>query len=216
MRLSTFLLVMGSMFVLITSSCAAMGMSFGAGGSTSSAASGGGGARSPAPPGKDVAKPTPVCAADIRRQGLPASLSPEGQSKLTKLTPRSHNVKAQIEEKFPGEYKSIGGYRSKPSQYSKDHWCGRAVDVMVTKLGKKASDEQIENGFAIAEWARKNADVLGVRYIIFQQCIWNVDMPTASGCGNVPSGLDTDGWRSMPNREGNTLNHYDHVHISMW
>lgn len=216
MRLSTFLLVMGSMFVLIMGSCGAMGMSLTSGGGTSSASYGGGSARAPGTPGEDVEPPTPRCAADIRQQGLPASLSPEGQSKTTHLTPRTQNIKNQIEEKFDGKFSSIGGYRPGPDAYSNDHSCGRAIDVMVTKLGNRSNEEETANGFAIAEWASKNADVLGVHYIIFHQCIWNVQRASESGCQNVPAGVDAKGWRSMSDRGSNTQNHYDHVHISMW
>lgn len=216
MKLSTFLLVMGSMFVLVIGSCGAMGMSFTAGGGASSSASSGDGARSPGPAGEDVEKATGRCAADIRQQGLPADMAPEGQSKTTHLTPRSQNVKSQIEEKFKGKFDTIGGYRPGPDAYSDDHGCGRALDVMVSPLGEKADEEQIANGFEIAEWAQRNADVLGVHYIIFEQCIWNVDRKTESGCQNVPAGTDAKGWRSMEDRGSNTQNHYDHVHISVW
>lgn len=215
MKLSTFLLVVCSMFVLVMGSCGAMGMSFTQDGGTSGPASGGG-ARTPGEAGRDVSAPTPRCAADIRRQGLPASLAPEGQSKVTKLTPRTQNVKSQIEEKFPGRFKSIGGYRSGPDRYSADRGCGRALDVMITGPGKSANGKERENGYAIAEWARENADVLGVHYIIVEQCIWNVQRASESGCPNVPADVDSEGWRAMPNRGGNTQNHVAHVHISMW
>lgn len=215
MKLSTFLLLVCSMFVLVMGSCGAMGMSFTQGSDTSSATSGGG-ARAPGEAGEDVATPTARCAADIRRQGLPADLSPEGQSRFTKLTPRTQNVKSQIEEKFPGRFESIDDYRSGPDTYSADHGCGRALDVMITDLGKRTNGEERKNGFAIAEWARENADVLGVHYIIVEQCIWNVQRASESGCRNVPSGVDSEGWRAMPNRGGHTENHVDHVHISMW
>ncbi|MQA81817.1 MAG: hypothetical protein GEV10_25650 [Streptosporangiales bacterium] len=216
MRLSTFLLVTASMFVLVMGSCGAMGMSFTQGGDASTASVDAGGARPPGAAGGDVAAPTANCAADIRQQGLPASMAPEGQSRSTHLTPRSQNVRSQVEEKFDGRFESIGGWRPGPDAYSDDHGCGRALDVMISGLGKASNAEQTANGFAISSWAIANAKVLGVHYIIFQQCIWNVQRASESGCGNVPAGTDAKGWRSMSSRGSNTQNHYDHVHISMW
>lgn len=214
MKLSTFLLVVAVMFVFVAGSCGAMGMSF-TSGDSSSADTSAGGARSPGTAGKDVAKPTAHCAADIRQQGLPAKLNPEGQSRGTHLTPRSQNLKSQLEEKHTDKFTTIGRYR-KQSAYSDDHGCGRALDVMVTKLGNKANGKQTQNGYELAQWVQQNADVLGVHYIIFRECIWNAQRASESGCGNIPDGVDAEGWRQLEDRGGNTMNHYDHVHISVW
>lgn len=216
MKLSTFLLALGSVFLLLTASCGAMGMSLGQGSQADSAMLYGGAARPPGPPGADVAPPTPPCALSIIAQGLPAGLAPEGQSRSTHLTPRSQNVKTQLEERFAGRFLTIGGWRPGPDAYSADHGCGRALDVMVSPIGRPANAEQVANGFAIAAWAEQNARVLGLHYIIFQQCIWNVQRATESGCPRVAGGLDSTGWRALEDRGSVTQNHYDHVHLSVW
>jgi hypothetical protein len=67
------------------------------------------------------------------------------------------------------------------------------VDIMVSG----------SEGWAVAEFVRENAAVLGVSYVIFSQQIWSVER---SG----------EGWRGMSNRGSTTANHYDHVHVSVF
>jgi hypothetical protein len=74
-----------------------------------------------------------------------------------------------------------------------DHPLGKAVDIMVSG----------SEGWAVAEFVRENAAVLGVSYVIFSQQIWSVER---SG----------EGWRGMSNRGSTTANHYDHVHVSVF
>lgn len=75
------------------------------------------------------------------------------------------------------------------------HPSGRAVDIMVpgncAPLGK-----------TIAEWARSNAEKLGVVDVIWCQQIWSVQR-------------SKEGWRDMTDRGGNTANHKDHVHVTV-
>lgn len=54
----------------------------------------------------------------------------------------------------------------------------------------------------IATWAKDNARLLEVYYVIHEQKIWS--LPRTS-----------EGWRLMEDRGSATANHYDHVHISM-
>lgn len=102
-----------------------------------------------------------------------------------------------IIEKFGNPY-GIGGYRGGPG--AQDHGTGHAIDVMVSPGGKKASGGQVTRGNAIADWARRNYKALNVKYVIWQQRIWNPSVK--------------DSWRKMENRGSVTQNHYDHVHIS--
>lgn len=215
MKLSTFVLVLGGAFILLMGSCGAIGMSYGQAGGDTAAAASAADAQAPGPPKADVAAPTTRCAVDIRQQGLPTRYTPEGQSRSSHLTPRAENVKRQIEKNFPGYFTEIGGWRPGPDAYSDDHGCGRALDVMVSPIGKRTDAEQKAHGFAIAKWAEDNARVLGVHYIIFQQCIWNVQRADESGCPRV-TGMSSKGWRTLEDRGSITQNHYDHVHISVW
>ncbi|WP_296367688.1 hypothetical protein [Pseudonocardia sp.] len=68
-----------------------------------------------------------------------------------------------------------------------DHPGGRAVDFMVDR----------STGDALAACALRNADELGISYVIWRQRI------------NYGSG-----WEAMEDRGGATANHMDHVHIS--
>ncbi len=68
-----------------------------------------------------------------------------------------------------------------------DHPGGRAVDFMVDR----------GTGDALAACALRNADELGITYVIWRQ---RIDYGS--------------GWESMEDRGGATANHMDHVHIS--
>lgn len=70
-----------------------------------------------------------------------------------------------------------------------DHPTGHALDFMTN------------NGGSLAEYARSNADRLGVSYVIWAQRIWSRER-------------NSEGWRSMEDRGSVTANHFDHVHIS--
>ena len=84
-----------------------------------------------------------------------------------------------------------------------EHPKGRACDFMLNADGQTPSEEQIRRGWYISEWARENADDLGIMYVIYRQQIWDVRRG------------DTD-WRDMADRGSITENHFDHVHISMY
>ena len=58
-------------------------------------------------------------------------------------------------------------------------------------------------GFSVASWARANARSLGIKYVIWDQKIWNIQR-------------DREGWRHMASRGSDTANHKDHVHITVF
>lgn len=72
-----------------------------------------------------------------------------------------------------------------------DHPKGLALDFMV-------GDDR-SKGDQIAADLQQNAAAYNITYIIWKQHIWNVARAS-------------EGWRPMPDRGGNTANHYDHVH----
>ncbi|WP_159941302.1 MULTISPECIES: hypothetical protein [unclassified Nocardiopsis] len=121
------------------------------------------------------------------------------------ITPRTEQMRALVIEKF-GEGRDVGGvgcYRAVGGWVVGEHPKGRACDFMLHPSGGMPSQEQIDRGWAIAEWARENADDLGIMYVIYRQQIWDVRRG------------DT-GWRPMADRGNLTENHFDHVHISMF
>lgn len=93
-----------------------------------------------------------------------------------------------------------GGYRSGGGSYDDDahgHHVGLAVDFMVALDG-----EGKRTGDALAQYVIDNHKELGdVRYVIWQQRIWNL------------SAGDT-GWQPMEDRGSPTQNHMDHPHVS--
>ncbi|OOC53080.1 MULTISPECIES: coiled-coil domain-containing protein [Nocardiopsis] len=121
------------------------------------------------------------------------------------ITPRTEQMRALVIEEF-GEGESVGGvgcYRAVGGWVVGEHPKGRACDFMLNPNGSMPSQEQVDRGWAIAEWARENAEDLEIMYVIYRQQIWD----RRRG--------DT-GWRPMADRGSVTQNHFDHVHISMW
>ncbi|WP_245641830.1 coiled-coil domain-containing protein [Nonomuraea candida] len=120
---------------------------------------------------------------------------PEGADNIT---PRMRLVKQLIQERFEVPY-GIGCYRA--IQDGGEHPLGRACDFMLSRGGAYPSEAEMRRGDEIAAWAIKNARRLGIMYVIFRQRIWHVR---------------TGVWRPMSDRGGNTANHYDHPHISVY
>lgn len=84
-----------------------------------------------------------------------------------------------------------------------DHPAGNAVDFMIEDY---RSPEGRAYGWQLAHWARKHADKLGVKYIIFDMKIWSV-------------ARNDEGWRKYDrygDTEDDTLAHRDHVHVSTY
>jgi len=81
-----------------------------------------------------------------------------------------------------------------------DHPTGHALDLM-TPGYPSASARAL--GFQVAAWARTNARTLGIKYVIWDQHIWNIQR-------------DAEGWRYMADRGGPSANHKNHVHITVF
>ena len=91
---------------------------------------------------------------------------------------------------------NIGGYREGDPD---DHGKGLAVDVMVPTNS--------ELGDQVAQYAIDNMDRAGISYVIWKQQFY---MPVNNMYGPANT------WNQMPDRGGDTANHYDHVHISFY
>ncbi|MGP4026456.1 coiled-coil domain-containing protein [Actinomadura sp. 3N407] len=114
------------------------------------------------------------------------------------VTPRMLKVKNTIDLEF-GPFPTIGCVRSTGDP--QDHGTGHACDFMVTTGGVMASGSARAQGDQAAQYAISHASALGIKYVIWRQRIYDMRSP---------------GWRMMSNRGGNTANHYDHVHISVF
>ncbi|GGT20088.1 hypothetical protein ACFFV7_27875 [Nonomuraea spiralis] len=133
-----------------------------------------------------------LVAPGVRRSD--GSWAPELPSGADNITPRTRMVRDQVKRRFT--LSGIGCYRT--LQDGGEHPQGRACDFMITTGGTWPSPAQKAQGGALAAWAIKNASRLGIKYVIFNQRIWQ-------GAA----------WKSMSDRGGITANHQDHVHISM-
>ncbi|GLX00847.1 hypothetical protein [Microtetraspora sp. NBRC 16547] len=124
--------------------------------------------------------------------------TPELPSGSDNITPRTRLMKTQVAEHFDLRY-SVGCYRAEND--GGEHPLGRACDFMMSSGGSMPSPDMKALGDGVAAWAIENGSKLGVKYVIWQQRIYNLGSP---------------GWRTMSDRGGITANHYDHVHISMY
>lgn len=102
---------------------------------------------------------------------------------------------------------SFGGVGDRPSNVDRDHQEGRAVDIMIPNYRGAAGKAM---GKVIAEWARKNARQLGVKYVIWNAHIWSVQR-------------NSEGWRKCGTSaagcyggSNDTAAHRDHVHVSVY
>ncbi|WP_017599655.1 coiled-coil domain-containing protein [Nocardiopsis lucentensis] len=121
------------------------------------------------------------------------------------ITPRTRQMRDEIISRF-GRGSDVGGvgcYRAVGGWVVGEHPKGRACDFMVDGNGQMPSEDQVQRGYEIAEWAKENAEDFGIMYIIYRQEIWDIRR------GN-------EGWRAMSDRGSVTENHFDHVHISMF
>ena len=108
------------------------------------------------------------------------------------LQPQAEAFRQEIATKFG--ITNIGGYREGDPD---DHGKGLAVDVMVP------TSSQL--GDQVAQYAIDNMDRAGISYVIWKQQFY-MSVDNMYGPANT--------WNQMPDRGGDTANHYDHVHIS--
>jgi hypothetical protein len=92
---------------------------------------------------------------------------------------------------------------------SSDHSRGRACDLFAGPAGHFAAGTDLDNGWRMANWLRRNATALDVKYLIWQGRYW------------APNVADQDGGWGRRYTGGGiydvrdpTGGHYDHVHVS--
>ena len=112
------------------------------------------------------------------------------------LQPNAIKVHRAIRAKFP-QITTIYGWRR---DVTPDHPAGRALDLMIPNY-KSSSGKKL--GGEVAIWLRTNARSLDVHYVIWNQRIWNIER-------------DSEGWRYMADRGGDSANHKNHVHVTVW
>jgi uncharacterized protein YgiM (DUF1202 family) len=112
------------------------------------------------------------------------------------LKPNAIKVHRAARRTFP----QIVTYYTVRSDPIPDHPSGRALDLMIPNY-KSSSGEAL--GASVAKWARGNAKSLGIQYVIWDQRIWNIQR-------------NGEGWRYMADRGGDSANHKNHVHITVY
>jgi uncharacterized protein YgiM (DUF1202 family) len=129
-------------------------------------------------------------------KSAPRSIPPSWRAIERGLKPNAIKVHRAARAKFP---QITTYYTVRPGLFT-DHSTGRALDLMIPSY-RSASGKAL--GYKVAAWAKANARDLGINYVIWNQHIWNVTR-------------DGEGWRYMADRGGDSANHKDHVHITVF
>ena len=112
------------------------------------------------------------------------------------LQPNAVRVHRASRARFP----QISTYYGVRRDITPDHPAGRALDIMIPQY-RTANGRRL--GGDVARWARANARTLKIKYVIWDQKIWNIQR-------------DREGWRPMASRGNDSANHKDHVHITVY
>ncbi|MDF1487115.1 SH3 domain-containing protein [Tessaracoccus caeni] len=123
-----------------------------------------------------------------------ANINKGYSSGLDKVNDDAKRIAWYVWDNYPA-IRTMYGWRR---DVTPDHPAGRAIDVMIPNYRK---DNRV--GDEIAQFFRDNAKEFGVSYIIWDQKIWSV-------------ARNSEGWRHMASRGGDTANHKDHVHINTY
>ena len=125
-----------------------------------------------------------------------SSIPPSWRAVERGLKPNAVKVHRAARAKFP----QITTYYTLRAGVFTDHSTGRALDLMIPNY-RSASGKAL--GYKVAAWAKANAKPLGINYVIWNQHIWNIQR-------------DSEGWRYMADRGGDSANHKNHVHITVF
>ena len=112
------------------------------------------------------------------------------------LQPNAIQVHRAVRAKFP-QITTIYGWRR---DVTPDHPAGRALDLMIPNY-KSSSGKKL--GGEVALWLKANARELDINYVIWNQRIWNIER-------------NSEGWRYMADRGGDSANHKNHVHVTVY
>ena len=129
-------------------------------------------------------------------KSVPSALPSSWRAVERGLKPNAIKVHRAARAKFP---QITTYYTVRPGIFT-DHSTGRALDLMIPNY-RSASGKAF--GYEVAAWAKANAKPLGINYVIWNQHIWNIQR-------------DSEGWRFMADRGGDSANHKNHVHITVF
>src|SRR5215213_910585 len=133
----------------------------------------------------------------------PGPLQPQAMG-ADGLTPRTRRVRDLAIADF--DVHDIGGYCpggcTSGHIRGSDHYTGHAIDIMLAPI----TPTRQALGNRIATWAAANARPLAIKYVIWNAQIWAATRAR-------------EGWRPYRHPSGHTnptLEHRDHVHISVY
>ena len=121
------------------------------------------------------------------------------------LSPDALRVLRCAKQLWP-QLRGFSGMGDRPSNVDRDHQEGRAVDAMIPNY-RSAAGQQL--GQTISRWMVANRAKLGVKYVIWNAQIWNVERAS-------------EGWRACGSQAScysgpdDTAAHRDHVHVSVF
>ncbi|GAB3475969.1 pilus assembly protein TadG-related protein [Nocardiopsis coralliicola] len=127
-----------------------------------------------------------------------------GDQNITKQMCETHE---QIMDEWGAVFEKYGVGCYRAEEDGGEHPRGRACDYMVSSGGALPSDELKAGSDAAAQWIIDNHEELDIYYIMWDHHIWNP--------GRDPVGDWDEVKRHVPNRGGNTVNHLDHIHVSV-
>jgi len=138
----------------------------------------------------------------LSREAVEPPPAPEDEGTLNKgyssgLDQVNDNTKKVVRHVW-ANYPQITTMYGWSKRTTPDHPAGRAVDIMIPNWTRNSA-----LGWEIANYYRANAKDFGISYLIFDQHIWSV-------------ARNSQGWRPMEDRGGNTANHKDHVHVNTY
>ena len=127
---------------------------------------------------------------------------PAADARAPQASKRTQHVDDQIRARTGEKDCWVGDYRPGESSTS-NHNTGNALDCTISNaIGTYPTAAQKEQGWKLANWLKKYASKLDVRYVIWQGKIWSVARAS-------------EGWRNYTADSGVTGGHYDHVHVSI-
>ncbi|GAB3767894.1 M23 family metallopeptidase [Microlunatus parietis] len=118
------------------------------------------------------------------------------------ITARTAHILAEIRAAFPDT--SWACWSPRPGTAS-EHPLGRACDgTFGNAIGQAATGDALELGWAVTNWLKEHAEILGIEYLIWQQRIWSLARAD-------------EGWRpydggGMHDPGSVTGGHLDHLH----
>ena len=130
------------------------------------------------------------------------------------LTPATRHAHDELVRVFgppgPGQpIRSAGCWDPHAWNPRSDHPRGRACDYFPTTAGTFPDGADLANGWKLAEWLRAHADVLDVKYLIWQGRFWSPTTPDLGGWGRPYTG------GGVYDATDATGGHYDHIHLSV-